>query len=197
MREKGWKVVVLSFPQSLIAKLSPLPEGVTRIVLEDMSEEHLKQQLTAIANNYGPIGTFIHMHPLFSVSHNDGIHYLDVDKAIVKHVFLIAKYLKKSLNQAAQQGRSCFYTITHLDGALGLKQQDNFAAISGGLFGLTKSLNFEWESVFCRAIDLSPELDTDKSAKYIIAELHDPNRFITEVGYGLQGRVTLISEPED
>lgn len=194
LTDRSWKVVVLSFPQSLITQQSALPEGVTRIVLEDMSEEHLKQQLTAIADSIGPVGAFIHLNPAFHVSPNSGIHYLDAEKAIVKHVFLMAKYLKKSLNEAASVGRSCFYTIAHLDGAFGLDQNVNFAPIGAGLFGLTKSLNFEWENVFCRAIDLSPAFDAQQSAEYIAAELHDPNRGIAEVGYGSQGRTTLIAE---
>ncbi|MDM9383692.1 beta-ketoacyl synthase N-terminal-like domain-containing protein [Chlorogloeopsis sp. ULAP01] len=195
LKEQGWKVIVLSFPPSAIAKQSPLPEEVIRIALEDMSEEHLKQQLTAIANTYGSIGAFIHLNPLFVSSQNDGIQYLEVEKAIVKHIFLIAKHLKKSLHQAAHEGYSCFCTITRLDGAFGLTQKVNFGAISAGLFGLTKSLNFEWESVFCRAIDLYPNLDAEESAQDIIAELHDPNRLIAEVGYSKNGRVTLTAEP--
>ncbi|MFQ4144534.1 hypothetical protein [Chlorogloeopsis sp. ULAP02] len=184
----------MSFPPSAIAKQSPLPAEITRIALEDMSEEHLKQQLTAIANTYGAIGAFIHLNPLFVAKPNDGIQYLEVEKAIIKHIFLIAKYLKKSLNQAASEGYSCFCTIARLDGAFGLTQKVNFGAISAGLFGLTKSLNLEWESVFCRAIDLSFDLDAEQSAQHIIAELHDPNRLITEVGYSKNGRVTLVAE---
>ena len=192
LSDRSWKVVVLSFPQSLIAQQSALPAGVTRIVLEDMSEEHLKQQLSAIADSIGPVGAFVHLNPAFQVSPNSGIHYLEAEKAIVKHVFLMAKYLKKSLNEAASVGRSCFYTVAHLDGAFGLGQNVNFAPIGAGLFGLTKSLNFEWEHVFCRAIDLSPAFEAQQSAEYIVAELHDPNRTLAEVGYGSQGRTTII-----
>jgi len=194
LTDRSWKVVVLSFPQSLIAQQSALPEGITRIVLEDMSEEHLKQQLASIAESIGPIGAFIHLNPVFQTSQDSGIRYFDAEKAIVKHVFLMAKYLKKSLNEAASEGRSCFYTIAHLDGVFGLGQNVNFAPIGAGLFGLTKSLNFEWESVFCRAIDLNPTFDPQQSVEYIIAELHDPNRNIAEVGYGSQGRATLVAE---
>ncbi|BDA71523.1 hypothetical protein CAL7716_056890 [Calothrix sp. PCC 7716] len=53
---------------------------------------------------------------------------------------------------------------------------------------------WEWANVFCRAIDLSPQLDADTSARCIIAELHDPNRYLTEVAYGSHGRVTLIAK---
>ncbi|NMG05892.1 type I polyketide synthase [Brasilonema sp. UFV-L1] len=196
LTEQGWKIVILSFPLSLVPQHSPLPPGVNRVNLVDLSEEHLQQQLATISTQYGPIGAFIHLNPLFEVTCNGKIPYLEEEKAIVKHVFLMAKHLKKLLNEATHYGRSCFSTVTRLDGAFGLGQNVNFGPISAGLFGLTKTLNWEWEQVFCRAIDLSPHIDAEESARHIIAELHDPNRYITEVAYGSHGRVTLISTPE-
>ncbi|NEO89209.1 MAG: hypothetical protein F6K56_02685 [Moorea sp. SIO3G5] len=195
LTDRDWKVVVLSFPQSLIAEQPPLPKGVSRIVLNDLSEEHLKQQLAAITANYAPVAAFIHLNPAIGNQPNHGIPFLDLEKALLKQVFLIAKHLKPSLTQAARQGRSCFMTVARLDGAFGLSQNVNFGAIGAGLFGLTKTLNVEWEWVFCRGIDLSPDLDAEESAQYIMAELHDPNGYITEVGYSSQGRVTLTTEP--
>nr|WP_193195918.1 type I polyketide synthase [Nostoc sp. MG11] len=191
--EQGWKVVVLSFPQSLIPQRSPLTEGVTRVTLDNLSEEHLQEKLTAIATHYGAIGAFIHLHPLFTTNHTGIVPYLESEKAIVKHVFLIAKHLKQSLNEAARYGRSCFCTVAHLDGAFGLEYKVNFGAIGAGLFGLTKTLRWEWPKVFTRAIDLSPDLDPKQSAQHIFAELHDPNLYISEVAHGSQGRVTLIA----
>ncbi|MHC5852633.1 beta-ketoacyl synthase N-terminal-like domain-containing protein [Nostoc sp.] len=192
--ERGWKVVVISFPQSLIAQQAPLPTGVTRVTLANLSEEHLQQQLQAIASHCGAIGAFIHLHPMFVGNHTGSISYNESEKAIVKHVFLMAKHLKPSLNEAAKHGRSCFCTVAHLDGAFGLEYKVNFGAIGAGLFGLTKTLRWEWPKVFTRAIDLSPRLDAKQSVQNIIAELHDPNLYISEVGYGSQGRVTIIAD---
>ncbi|MEH1868252.1 MAG: beta-ketoacyl synthase N-terminal-like domain-containing protein [Nostoc sp.] len=192
--EKGWKVVVISFPQSLIAQQAPLPTGVTRVTLANLSEEHLQEQLQAIASHCGTIGAFIHLHPMFVGNHTGSISYNESEKAIVKHVFLMAKHLKPSLNEAAKHGRSCFCTVAHLDGAFGLEYKVNFGAIGAGLFGLTKTLRWEWPKVFTRAIDLSPRLDAKQSVQNIIAELHDPNLYISEVGYGSQGRVTIIAD---
>ena len=186
--KQGWKVVILSFPQSIVAQQS-FPEGIDRIVME--LNEDLNNYLAAIAATYGSIGAFIHLHPCFE---NNKLSFLEADKAILKQVFLIAKHLKKSLNRAAEQGFSCFVTAARLDGAFGLGEHA-FSAIGAGLFGLTKSLNLEWKSVFCRAIDLSPKLSAQSSAQYILAEIHDPNRCLTEVGYSSQGRTTLTIEP--
>lgn len=203
LKERGWKVVILSFPQSLIAERIPLPQGVHRVVLEDLSEEHLQQQLTAIAANYGSIGAFIHINPsshqnisTLSPSSQGNIPFLEVEKALLKQVFFIAKHLKKSLNSAAEKGRSCFVTVARLDGKLGLGRDTTFGTIGGGLFGLTKTLNQEWDAVFCRAIDLSVDLGVEQAVESIIAEIHDPNRLLVEVGYNLQSRVTLGCEKE-
>ncbi|QDL08014.1 polyketide synthase [Brasilonema sennae CENA114] len=196
LTEQGWKIVVLSFPQSLVPQHSPLPSGVNRVNLVDLSEEHLQQQLAIISTQYGSIDAFIHLNPLFEVIYNGKIPYLEQEKAIVKHVFLIAKHLKKSLNETTHSGRNCFCTVTRLDGAFGLGQNVSFGPISAGLFGLTKTLNWEWQQVFCRAIDLSPQIGAEQSAQHIFAELHDPNRYITEVAYNSHERVTLISAPE-
>ncbi|MFS0516071.1 SDR family NAD(P)-dependent oxidoreductase [Nostoc sp. UIC 10607] len=194
--KRGWKTVVLTFPSTVIPKQSALPEGISRVVLADLSEEHLQEQLGAIATNYGPIAAFIHLNPSTQEDTSNNVRYLESEKAILRHVFLIAKYLKEPLNQAALQGRSSFVTVARLDGEFGLGQKTNFGAIGAGLFGLTKTLNQEWESVFCRAIDLSPDLDAETSAQHILAELHDPNLLVVEVGHSSQGRVTLVCEHE-
>lgn len=177
---KGWQVVVISF--SLTSEAS-LPPEVNRIVIEDSDEALLQQQLSDIASKYGSIAATIYLHPL---SQNPNREH-----NMLKNSFFMAKHLKNSLNEAAKQGDSCFFTVAHLDGELGTGGKTEFSAITGGLFGLTKALRWEWESVFCRAIDLSTDLDTATSVQHILAELHDPNRLIAEVGYSSEGRSTL------
>ena len=178
--EKGWRVVVISF--SLTSEAS-LPPEVNRIVIEDSDEALLQKQLSNIASKYGSIAATIYLHPLSqNREHN-----------MLKNSFFLAKHLKKPLNEAAKLGDSCFFTVAHLDGELGTGGKSEFSAVTGGLFGLTKALRWEWEAVFCRAIDLSPDLDTTTSVQHILAELHDPNRLITEVGYSSEGRCNLIN----
>jgi acyl transferase domain-containing protein/acyl carrier protein len=181
---KGVKPVVLSFPNIQ----SNLPAEINRVILTDWNEKSLQQQLSNIADDFGAVATFIHLNPVFSGSN-------EIEILILRHVFLIAKYLKTSLNEAATKSRSCFLCIARLDGEFGLGNTTNFSPISAGLFGLTKSLNQEWESVFCRSLDLSPDLDPQTSVKYILAEIHDPNLLVTEVGYSSKGRFTLVAEP--
>jgi hypothetical protein len=179
--ETGWKVVVLTFPQSLLPSPLSLPSGVRRVMLKDLSEEHLQEQLAAIANAYGGIGAFIYLHPII----------LKSEKALLKYAFLLAKHLKTYLAQASLQGRSSFLTVARLDGELGLGEKMDFSALTGGLFGLVKTLNLEWKHVFCRAIDLCPHLSDEDAAKAIMDEFHDPNVLIVEVGCRDRDRITL------
>lgn len=179
--ELGYQVSVLCFPESTLPLPTPLPAKIDRFILQDWSEQHLQEQLAKI----GAVNTFIHLHP-----HTEEF-YSETEAAIVQQVFMLAKHLKTSLNQATE-GRNAFLTVTRLDGELGLGNKRDFGAIGGGLFGLTKSLNHEWEAVFCRAIDLSPDMDGVTTSRHILDELQDPNLLITEVGYGDKGRVTLV-----
>ncbi|HEC85731.1 MAG TPA: acyltransferase domain-containing protein, partial [Thioploca sp.] len=124
LTERGFLVVMLSFPD-VAEERQALPTRVNRVVLTDLSEAHLKQQLAAIADNYGPIGAFIHLNPL-SQDVKDNILGRESEKNLLKSVFVIAKHLKRSLNEAAHHGRSFFVTVTRLDGELGLGQHTVF-----------------------------------------------------------------------
>jgi NAD(P)-dependent dehydrogenase (short-subunit alcohol dehydrogenase family) len=155
------------------------------VELTDISEAHLQHQLATLMTTYGSIDTFIHLHP-------QGLFSPEADKTILQQIFLMAKYLKQPLTNASQTRRSCFMSVAWLDGTFGFSRQSNFSAIAAGLFGLTKSLAHEWPAVFCRAIDFSAELSPDQVVPAILAELHDPNLAIAEVGYSPSGRKTLV-----
>ncbi|NWJ47672.1 MAG: acyltransferase domain-containing protein [Chloroflexi bacterium] len=192
--KKGWQVVVLGFPRSIIAESSQLPTQAHYVPLADMSEKVLEQTLKQITAQYGKVGCFINLNPTANLTRADGLPFSEIEEALVKHVFLLAKYLKAPLNEAAHEGRACFLTVLHLDGALGASKEDGFGAIGGGLFGLAKTLRQEWDTVYCRAIDLSPKLDETQAIGHLLDELHDPSRLLGEVGYLPEGRVTLVSE---
>ena len=194
LSERGWPVVVMNFPQALVSALNTLPLHIPQVTLPELGEANLAQMLKAIEAQYGRIGAFIHMNP--ETDSTSSSPFIESEKAIVKEVFLMAKHLKESLAAAAKAGRSYFVTVARLDGEFGLGTTGSFGAISGGLFGLTKTLSREWQAVYCRALDLVPHLDTDRTVQYILAELQDPNRLLTEVAYGLRGRTTLVGDNE-
>ena len=193
LSKDGWKVIVLSFPTSTIPEGQTLSKNITRVTLENLSEAHLEKTLKNIARDFGEVGGFIHLSPPHNPGSQDGVLSAETGKDILKHVFLIAKNLKTSLTETDFTGRRFFMTIARLNGSLGIGEGD-FAIVDSGLFGLTKTLNLEWESVFCRAVDISPDFDADQSISMILGELHDPDGRIAETGWGLQGRVTLAAE---
>jgi NAD(P)-dependent dehydrogenase (short-subunit alcohol dehydrogenase family) len=186
--KQGSKVAVLSLPEDIVKSKNTLPEGVTNIILDNTSDECIKSAVARIDN----IGSFIHLHPYFEVTDENFSRFHEKDKAIVKTVFLIAKYLKQPLEKAGKTRRACFITVARLDGEFGLGDSLKSSPFCGGLFGLTKTLNLEWQSVFCRAVDLDPNLKP--SAQLIISEMHDPDSGLIEVGHSQhRGRQTIVA----
>jgi NAD(P)-dependent dehydrogenase (short-subunit alcohol dehydrogenase family) len=152
------------------------------VILSDTSEEELKHKLSSI----GAIGGFIHLNALLPTN--------ELAEQNLRSIFLIAKHLKNHLNSAARISRSWWMSITRMDGCLGLGKNSTVNPIDGGYFGLTKTLNLECPQVFCRAIDLHPDLDTSTAVRSIIDELSDPNRHLVEVGYSSVGRCTIVAD---
>ncbi len=195
MQRQGWKkIVLLGFPQDIISSTSETPSKTTRFVLKDLSESCLKETLQNIQQDHGNIGSFIHLHPAFKSDSKKADLFLTPEKVVLKQVYFIAKHLKQSLNAFLSTSRSSFVIVTHLNGKLGFGHPKNVNPIAGGLYGLLKTVNIEWEPVFCRAVDLSPEIDSTKAADIITNELQDPDRRLTEVGYSDMGRTTLEAD---
>lgn len=181
--ERGWPVAVLRFPQSLIPVRLAMPDKVMVFDLDLLSEENLTSLLDRVKQQVGPVSTFIHIAPASKDPGSGPLVFSDDEMSLLKMIFLTAKHLKNDLNQAAEKGRGAFVTVSRLDGEFGLSQGADYRPVSGGLFGLVKTLNLEWENVFCRAIDIAPGIDLTQAARIIVAELHDPNRLLTEVAY--------------
>jgi len=189
---RGWRVVVLNLPADMVTGEASLPAGVPRYALSDATEMRLEETLKAIQGEHGTVGVFIHLNPPASAFNANGNPFLDPEKGVLKHIFLMAKHLKKSLTDSAENGYAAFVTVARLDGALGANGTFS-TVIEGGLFGLTKSLNLEWTRVFCRALDVADGLSAETASRAILGELSDPNRLIVEVGIGTGGRVTLVA----
>jgi len=190
----GLTSIVLRLPQSVVARSQRLLASVHQIQLDDLGEDQLRLRLDEAARQYGPAAVFIHLQTACSDCAGAGLHFSEHGKQILQEIFLAAKHLKPTLNEAAQNGRAVFMSVVRLDGEFGLGKSNDFDPVSGGLFGLVKSLNLEWESVFCRAIDLNPDIGADQAAELIMNELADPNRTVVEVGYSQKGRATLALE---
>jgi acyl carrier protein/NAD(P)-dependent dehydrogenase (short-subunit alcohol dehydrogenase family) len=183
---RGWRVVALG----LNSKAADLPQGVARVVPPSGDDAGMKAALDTIAAEHGPVGAFVYL----DAPANGGNLFSADDEAALKRAFLLARHLKPSLTAAADAGYGAFVTVARLDGAFGTRSGDN-GAVSGGLFGLTKSVNLEWPGVYCRALDVAADLPPALAAQHIAAELLDPNRRLAQVGISEAGRVTLVAEP--
>jgi acyl carrier protein len=188
MQVRGWNTVVLGLPGT---DINPALNMTMPVHLPDWSEASIQSTLSAIESEHGAIGAYIQLGaPLLS---GNGQLFVANDKAQVKLAFMMAKHLKSRLMQGNGTGRKAFIAVTRLDGALGTGADTGAGTITGGLFGLVKTLSLEWDGVFCRAVDIAPDASAEDVARCVTAELYDPNRLLTEVGYGALGRVTLAA----
>ncbi len=187
---QGIKVVVLGLTNTLVSDQRPMPKNIRRVLMEDLTETGIQNTLASLQQEYGPAGMYIHLDPPGTSAEV----FSETEKTIARTTFLVAKYLMKNLTEAAQLNYGAFVTVTHMDGEFGLTTSGLFEPVSGSLFGLVKTLNLEWDKVFCRAIDLSPDVNLATAVEHIMAELYDPNRLISEVGYSSKGRFTLVVE---
>jgi len=190
----GWNPVVVIHPADEGTINEIWSEDNKQILrLESGDDKAIEALLTKISNEYGSIGAFIHLHPDCRKSNRE-ILFDPGSQEVIKTVFLMAKHLKKILGNVKDTSRAIFMTVARLDGQFGMKAGSEFDPLGGGLSGLVKTLNQEWQGVFCRSLDISPSINSDEAAQLIVAEMMDPNRLITEAGYGDLGRVTLVVE---
>jgi acyl carrier protein len=185
--QKGWKVILWSFHESLIpAKKRDFPTEVIHVRQEEPTLDSLSDLLNEIRDQHGLISGFIHLHPL---NFKDEV-VPESEQGIIKQVFFLAGAIKGDLNTFHPDGRSLFLTLTRIDGQLGLKDHQHFQE-SSGLSGLVKTLHWEWPDVFCRAVDLDPQLEQEGQIEMLFDEIHDPDRGLVEVGVRLRDRVTI------
>jgi len=197
LQDLGWNVTVMQFPASLVARPGKLPEGVQIIKLAKATDAELEKTLNAVCSAQ-TLNGFIHLSAR-PADKGSKIKFSKREMTILKMVFFTAKYLQNALTTnvlttKAAQGRNFFITTSYMDGEIGTAGRNRFELSQGGLNGLVKTLNLEWEDIFCRAIDLSPDIDDNRGAQILIDELFDPDLSIIEVGHCAKGRMTLTGE---
>ena len=152
------------------------------IELSSSEETDLQSSLKDLEAKHGKIGGLINLNPASAVS--DSLNLEDGENAFLKHAFITVKNTAASINQSSNTGsrRSLFVSVCRMDGHLGMGSGE-YGAVVSGLSGLVKTASVEWPEVFCRFIDLHPNLSSDEAANRILQELQDPDSNIKEVGY--------------
>lgn len=190
---EGHNVAVLRLAGVTPNGRKSLPAGINSLELKDNSETTLIEALKNLKGKYGMVSALVHLDPAYPGKSNLSTQ----EQTILKSVFLLAKHVAGDLSESASKGFSAFMTVTHLDGQFGLSNTNSADPVSGGLFGLTKTVSLEWDGVYCRAVDLKPGLDDKTSAEMIVNELYDSNHLLTETAYtGLDRFTLVVNQPE-
>ena len=177
--QQGWRVVVLTWP----GMESPAPENVTTLSLTQVNDEAI-QDIMGQAQQQGTLRWLIHLHPPAPERAD-----------IVRAVFWLAKHLQPAFAQQPP-GHSGFLAVVCLTGTFGYGATTPFDWTAAGLSGLVKSLNREWPTVFCRTVDLHPQLTSEQVVDRLLVEWQDTHVAIAEVGYDAHlNRVIPVTEP--
>lgn len=185
LSKQGWTPAVLRFTGITAfskKKRKSFPKQSAIIELSSSDESELQSSLKNLSEKKGNIGGFINLHPASSDS--SSLNLEDGANAFLRHTFITVKNIASSLKEASKSGsrRSLFLAVSRMDGQLGMGTGE-YGAVGSGLSGLIKTASVEWPEVFCRFVDLHPELPAEKAANCVLHELHDPNSNIKEVGY--------------
>jgi len=178
-------VVLWQIPGLTVAPRPEFPDSLQILAPESLEESAISSALSQI----DPLGGFLHLHP--GDSETAPLNLDSRANALVRHVFLLAKHLQPKLATLTESGRRHFVCAVRQDGCLGATGV-GINAVAGGLSGLTKTLQIEWPTAFCRTVDLAPELPADEAAQRLIAELADPDGQTQEIGWSAQGRVAFL-----
>lgn len=191
LEREGHHVIILQFDG--FKKNSAIKDGVT---IPEINDQNIKTAITSILVK-NEIGAFIYIHPHFTFTGHNFTQHFDAERALLKASFLLAKYLQAPLNAVSKTQRTAFMTVSRLDGKFGMDKRSNISIIAGGLSGLTKCMNLEWSPVFCRAIDVKPELNVKEIAESIFLELHDADVRYVDVAINETGRMTYEVTPNE
>jgi acyl carrier protein len=185
LKERGWKTVIWNYQNLAQTKNFHSSPSVSPA---DQSQDAIEEAMARLVEEHGSPAGYIHLHSQ-DVSELLGG---DTESDRISEVFFLASALGKYLNVSPSTSRHFFLSVTRMDGRLGTGSNPQ-NPVSGGLAGLTKSLKWEWPGVFCRAVDLDPNLDNETAAGLLLAELYDPDQGLSEVGINNEARVTLTT----
>ncbi|MEU3500045.1 SDR family NAD(P)-dependent oxidoreductase [Streptomyces hundungensis] len=171
----------------------PLPGTATDSgALDDWREDTLRERITAVLGSSERLDLCV-------LPAGRGVPSAGAEAAIARlsHAVLVAKHVTPVLKDTVRAGyRAAFMAVTQLDGALGLDGSggDEAAALLGGLGGLVKAVGVEEPELFCRAVDVAPELDPAAAAARFVTETTDASR-VSEVAWDGTRRACLAVTP--
>ncbi len=202
LRDRGARAVLLAFPDSLVRYGGQAAGTLDRFALPGCDEKHCKATLAEIREKHGPVSGFVYIHPFRnSGAASIGDLFREEDDLAARLAFRIAKHLRQSMPPKPDPGdRLSFVAVARMDGELGTGERTPFSIFGGCLSGLVQSLGREWPDVFCRFLDIAPELPAAEAAASIRKELADLEADLGEVGYDAHGKrctLEIVEEAAD
>ena len=119
--------------------------GIATTRLDPALGNYEEKSIVASLSSVSSLSGCIHIHESSSCSHDQ-----------VRYVLLLAKHVSSRLKKS-NNTRSFFFSVSTADRKT--LQDVQF----GGVSGLCKSLDLEWDSVFCRHVDMDSTLDLKKN----------------------------------
>ena len=189
LRRDGQRVALIG------VRGTPDPEP-DRFVSRLDSIEEAERVVEAVRTACGPIAALVHLAPLAPwapFDTFDSVSWSGRLSAETRSLFLLARALASSLDEAAKSGGSAVIAVTAMGGTFGVDGNRNDASLlpsQGGVVGFTKCLAIECPQVRVRALDLEAAESTDARAAHVIDELWSTD-VATEIGYANGRRITL------
>ncbi|MCL1127191.1 KR domain-containing protein, partial [Shewanella surugensis] len=195
LRLQHLQVAVIRLPEGELQ--SPLSAEIESFQPLTNDEMGLRDTLAHILHSFSKVAGFIHLQPTtqnISTSHSP-LMLNEKSLSQLKQAFLWAKLLQPELTKPHGDFRHCFMTVSRMDGGFGYVSESLIQGAElnqGALSGLTKTLSHEWDNVFCRALDITPEMDAQAVADATLLELCDQSSIYNEVGISFLGRTQLV-----
>ena len=152
-----------------------------------VQDEQIRQLFSDIADRNGAVDGFLYL----SAGHGEAQAWREEEG-----LFFAAKHFQRVMRLSEHPSRKFFITVSHLDGQLGRSGTGNCRMESSAIFGLLKTLQQEWPTVFCRALDMAPELTDITKCELLMEEIVDCEQSLTEVGCNTEGRWTVHWQAE-
>ncbi len=109
----------------------------------------------------------------------------------LKKAFLLARKSGSTLCRAAAEKFAFFTTLSFMDGSLGFGTTPVTNPLSGGLSGLIKTADLEWEQVACTALDLPADPEFTMAQADVMIQLMTAR---TPVEMGINPQAIVVPE---
>ena len=199
---KGMNIIVTDDGRGVAAavekSLKEVEANVEIISQSEMEDLDNLQKALERAKKSGKINGVIHLTALEESKSIEEMSFEDWKKNIfrrVKSLFFIAKTLQQDITENSKSSGAFIASLTDMGGTFGIEDFVSNNPIAGGVTGLTKGLNKEFNSidrkVLVKSIDINLSEKPASIAKTVLNEIQLGNLKV-EVGYA--GKTRMVTQ---